>query len=223
MDDTAMQEVEQIMAAVVAGDEAAIFGLLDGFGDELRAAVRAVLRSRGARARDQEVDDVVIDLLLELAKLAPSWKPGEAPPWRWARHRVANVVDRHLGQWTRPLDDHEPADDADLGARGGSGGAEAADEDVLETIARVAAREPMVELLFEAVQLVASPRDVPIWFDVINEQAGGNRAPAAVVAGLHGLRPETVRQQHRRIRVRIRHLASTEPRFAPLADLPVVA
>jgi len=38
-----------------------------------------------------------------------------------------------------------------------------------------------------------------------------------------GIRPEAVRQQARRVRLRVQRLAADEPRFAVLADLSVVA
>jgi hypothetical protein len=70
---------------------------------------------------------------------------------------------------------------------------------------------------------VASERDQVIFFETAVQSALGDRSPAATVAGLMGIRPEAVRQQARRVRLRVQRLAADEPRFAVLADLSVVA
>jgi hypothetical protein len=40
---------------------------------------------------------------------------------------------------------------------------------------------------------------------------------------MYGLSTDSVRQQVKRARDRVRRLAAAEPRYAPLADLPVLA
>ena len=83
--------------------------------------------------------------------------------------------------------------------------------------------EPLVELLFEALELVLSERDRQLFLEVEVQQALGDRSPATTVGPMLGMQPAAVRQQYRRARLRLRRLAGTDPRYAPLADLPIVA
>lgn len=216
MDAQGEQELAVIMGRVAGGDAAAVFALVERFGAELRRAVRVEAARRGARLSAEDLEGLVLDVAMALGSCASGWTPGGAPPWVWARRRVANVVDRHVGQWADPIERH----DADEPAPAPAAAVELA---TVELVASVAGRDPAVALLFEGVQRVASPRDVSVYFDVIIEQAGGNLAPAAAVARLHGVAPTTVRQQHRRVRTRLQRLAASDPRFAPLASLAVVA
>ena len=94
---------------------------------------------------------------------------------------------------------------------------------MLEVLAGLARDHPEVALLREAVGRVASDRDQLIFFETAVQASLGDHSPAVTVGQLLGIRPEAVRQQHRRVRLRVQHLAATEPRFAALADLPVVA
>ena len=75
------------------------------------------------------------------------------------------------------------------------------------------------------LHLIASvDRSVPVLFLETGLQGVlGDRSPAKTVADLHGVAPTSVRQQHRRIRLRVQHLAATDPRFAPLGTLAIVA
>ncbi len=208
-----------VMARLAEGDRAAVLTLRERFRPELARAVRAVARQRHARLDADEVDELVTDLALELGTLAGAWDPAGAPPWVWARHRVAQVVDRHLGQWSRPLE-HAEGGAADRPVPVPASGAE---PPVLEVLGSLARRDPGVALLREAVCRVASERDQAIFFETAVQAALGDRSPAATVAGLLGLRPEAVRQQTRRVRQRVRRLAADDPRFAALAELAVVA
>lgn len=47
----------------------------------------------------------------------------------------------------------------------------------------------------------------------------GDPSPAVTVARAYALRPEAVRQTCKRLTDKVRHLAATDPYFAPLADL----
>ena len=51
----------------------------------------------------------------------------------------------------------------------------------------------------------------------------GDRSPAVTVGQMLQLRPEAVRQQHGRVRKRLQALAASDPYFADLADLAIVA
>ncbi|CAN5722272.1 hypothetical protein BH10ACT1_BH10ACT1_29720 [soil metagenome] len=70
---------------------------------------------------------------------------------------------------------------------------------------------------------MASDRDQVVFLETAIQASMGDRSPAATVARLLGLTPEAVRQQHRRVRLRLQRLAEDDPRFAGLAELAVVA
>lgn len=223
MDPGREAELEAVMGQIAAGDDAAVFALVDRFGDEIGRTVDAIARSRGARLAAEERQELVLDVALDLRGRAASWRPGQAPPWVWARLRVANLVDTHVGQWTRPEEDLARVADVD-GDRPSAGSAGSAwSVSAVEVVEALADREPTVALLYEGVRRVASERDVSVYFELLVERAGGNRSPAATVALLHDVPAATVRQQHKRVRTRLRMLAETDERFAALAALEVVA
>jgi hypothetical protein len=158
--------------------------------------------------------------------VAGAWSPdGGALPWVWARHRVANVVDRELGQWTEPLDEQQLAhvvDDAPPGPDTGS--APACDVPMWPVLERIAADHHGARLLLDALDRSGiSRRDRELWLEYVCEKAVGNPAPATTVGPVFAMKESTVRQAARRVRQRVRRLASTDERYAPLAGLPVLA
>ena len=99
-------DLAQIMGRMAGGDEAAVVTLYERYGGPIAAAVRRVARHRPGRLADDEVPGVVLEVCFDLVPVAGGWSPeGGALPWVWARHRVANVVDRALGQQFHPLDE----------------------------------------------------------------------------------------------------------------------
>ena len=211
----------EVMGRLAAGDKAALFDLRSNFERELALAVRSVASKRGARLDAQEVADLVTDLVVELAHHASAWRPdGGAPPWIWARHRVGAVVDRHIGQYATSLDVEGAREVADTPDRTWTSGRDRAVRDMFESLAR---EHPVVELLVEAVERVASGRDASLYFEVSYQASTGDPSPANTVAELFEMQPAPVRQQHSRVRRRILALAEQEPRYAPLAQLPLVA
>lgn len=214
-------QLAEVMNHLALGDMAALFDLRSNFEPELARAVRSVASKRGARLTSQEVADLVTDLAVELARHAAAWRPdGGAPPWVWARHRVGAVVDRHIGQYATSLDEERMGELVDTPAGPPATGADRA---VSEMFLELAAAQPLVATLLEALGLVASERDVLIFFELTYQAASGDPSPANTVADLFEMQPTAIRQQHSRVRRRLRELAATEPRFAPLADLPLVA
>ncbi|MEO6988148.1 MAG: hypothetical protein ABI239_05805 [Aquihabitans sp.] len=211
-------ELVAIMGRLAAGDGAAVRDLVERFGSALQGTVRSLAAHRGARLRAEEVDEVVLDVAIVLAHGAPSWRAdGGAPPWVWARHRIANVVDGYIGQWAVPLDEtHQESYVAPPVAT-------VREESVLAVLASIGQRSPVAALLGEAIGRVATLRDQEIYLEVLVEMGDGNRAPADAVARLHGLTSAAVRQQCRRVRLRLQRLAATEERFASLAGIPAVA
>lgn len=214
-------QLAEVMGRLAAGDEAALFDLRTNFESELATAVRSVAHKRGARLDSQEVSDLVTDLVVELARHASAWRAERgAPPWVWARHRVGAVVDRHIGQYATSLDAEGFRELADSPERAWTSGRDRSVREMLETLA---SEHPVVELLLEAVELVASGRDASLYFELSYQAASGDPSPANTVAQLLDMQPAAVRQQHSRVRRRLQALAAEQPRYAPLAQLPAVA
>ena len=214
------RELAATMAALAAGDGAALFTLCDRFGPDLARSVRSVASRRGARLTADDVDELVVEVALALAALAGSWDPTfGVPPWVWARHRVAAVVDGHLGQWTRPL---ELVDQAQVD-RPAPAAASGHEPSLVEVIEQLATEDESVALVWEALVTVASVRDRAVFLEVLVQNSMGDRAAAATVGRLLDMRPDAVRQQVMRIRRRLRDLAAADPHFAGLVDLAIVA
>ncbi len=210
----------EVMAAAAAGDSSSVFALRDAFGPEIERAVRGIASSRGVRLAADEVDQLAIDTALELFGLAKAWDPTfGVPPWVWARHRVAGLVDAHIGQHTRPLELVE----AVLAEAPAPPPARDWEPSVVDVIEQLAVEDPSVALVWEALLAVASARDRAVFLEVLVQTSLGDRAAAATVGGLLGMKPEAVRQQVSRIRRRLRDLAAVDPRFSDLAHLAIVA
>lgn len=206
-----------VMGRIGAGEGAAVFELIDTWRDELARTVRSIAGQRRARLGAGEVDDLVVDAALAIADIAGSWSPDGAPPWVYARGRIAAAVDRHIGQWSEPLDDES------FSQREQPASAPAAEVGTAEVFARLATEHRMVALLRDGLGRVASERDLVVFVELGVQVALGDPSPAVTVARMYGMQPAAVRQQNRRMRVRLRQLADREPRFAPLAELPMVA
>lgn len=214
----AVDDLVTIMARLADGDGRALVDLLEAHGAQIGRVIGGIARSRGARLRTSEHQELLLEAALVIAELAAAWDPAGAPPWVWAYRRLAAVVDRHLGQWARSLDDpgvQVPEDPVPVGAFG--------EEPALaELLEHLGAQHPSVALLAEATRRVASDRDQLVFFETAVQVSLGDRSPAVTVGRLLGMRPATVRQQHRRVRTRLLQLAAAEERFAPLAELPVL-
>jgi DNA-directed RNA polymerase specialized sigma24 family protein len=224
-----------IMRRMAAGDEAAAVTLYERHGAAITGAVRHVVRLRRRRLDHDEIDELVQDVCFELQKVAHRWSPeGGALPWVWARHRVANVVDRHLGQWSEPLDEARLAE-LETAPAASPAGLQAADgRSLLDTLAGVASGAvtparvvpdmSSAKLLLDALdEARISARDRELLLEYSCEKHSGNASPAATVAPVFGMKEPSVRQAFRRVRERLLRLAATDERFAPLADLPLLA
>jgi hypothetical protein len=223
----------QIMGRLAGGDKAAVVTLYERYGGPIAAAVRRTAQSRPGRLDRDDVDGLVFEVCFELAAVAAAWSPaGGALPWVWARHRVANAVDRVLGIVVEPLDDErlrgpDPADVGDLamGAGAGAGAeAEASAGSLLDTLGQMAPDMASAGLLAEALDRGrVSRRDGALLLEYAYEKHSGNASPAATVAPVFGMKEVSVRQAARRARQRLLRLAASDERFAPLADLPLLA
>lgn len=215
-------ELEAVMARLAAGDEAAVVTLYERFGGQIAGAVQAVARRRPGRIDRDDLDGLVYEVCEELRVVAPAWSPdGGALPWVWARHRVANVVDRVLGQVTEVLDEGRLAE---LDDRPVEGAEHAVDGTMLDALERLAPDMASAGLLAQALDEAAlSPRDRELMLQYAYEKHSGNASPAATVGPAFDMREPSVRQAARRARERLLRLAATDERFAPLADLPLLA
>ena len=215
-------ELAGIMRRMAEGDEAAVVTMIERYRAPLSAAVHRVARQRRVPIDRDDVDGLVIDVCFELAKVAHRWSPeGGALPWVWARHRVANVVDRAIGPWAEPLDDGRLAD---LDDRVVEVAAPVADGSMLDALDRIVPDLASARLLAEALDRAAiSRRDRELMLEYHYEKQSGNRSPATTVGSVFGLRDVTVRQAARRARGRLLDLAANDEYFAPLAELPLLA
>jgi DNA-directed RNA polymerase specialized sigma24 family protein len=211
-----------IMQRLAAGDDAAVVTLYERHGGSIAGAVRRVARRRGWWVDRDELDGLVLEVCFELRRVADRWSPdGGALPWVWARHRVANVVDRVLGQWAEPLDERRIAH---LEQQPAAGTAAVGEGSMLDALGRLVPDLASAELLAEALDRERiSHRDRELLFEYSYEKHSGNVSPATTVAPVFGMKEATVRQAFRRARQRLLRLAATDERFAPLADLPLLA
>jgi DNA-directed RNA polymerase specialized sigma24 family protein len=213
-----------IMQRMARGDEAACVTLYERHGGSIAGSVRRVARRRNRTLDRDELDGLVLEVCFELKRVAHRWSPeGGALPWVWARHRVANVVDRVLGQWGEPLDERQLAE-VELApfpaAAPGSNGVGS----MLDALDSVVPDMVSARLLLEALDRERiSPRDRELFLEYSYEKQSGNASPASTVAPEFGMQEASVRQAFRRARQRLLRLAATDERFAPLADLPLLA
>lgn len=213
-----------VMAAMAAGDKAALFSLYREFGGHLAAFMRRELRRLGVEdPGPDEVDGMVIDACFALFDCGAAWNPaGGALPWTWAARRLAGVASRWVGQHGDELDPARIEVDAEHD-RAGLTPAAVADEPELDVLSRMAGGHSGCALVLAALERVASPRDQAIVLELRSQSAAGDPSPALTVARRHNLSAEVVRQAACRVRARLSRLAAEERRFAALADLPIVA
>lgn len=222
LDGARFERLVAIMAAMAAGDQAAVFGLYAEFGGQLAGHVRRQLAYLGVHRVDaDDLDGLVIDACLALSDCAGAWAPeGGALPWTWAERRLAALVSAWVGQRASPFDaeSHDRAGEQPATTAGGGG-----DAAELEVLAGLARRDQACALLLDALAQVACERDRAIVLELRTQSDAGDPSPATTVARRYGLTPEAVRQVACRVRARLRRLALADARFASLLDLALVA
>lgn len=206
------------MAQLAGGDRRAACTLALEFSGPIGGAIRTHLGALGVHDVDRdELDSLVIDVCIMLADVAGAWRAdGGATPWQWAFHRVRQVVSGFVGQHADDLDEGL----LDLAAPAPAPGDE---PDVMALLDGLAGQWPLVALVREGLEAVASARDRQILLEVELQAVLGDPSPAVTVAAEWGMQPAAVRQVVSRTRRRLRGLAQGDERFAPLADLPLAA
>lgn len=211
--------VEAIMARLAEGDRAAVFTLAEHHGGRIAHVVRRQLRACGVDAvSPDDLGSLVLDACMELAAVAPAWRPDGALPWWWAAGRIQGLVARWVGVHADALDDQAVEAGAEAPA------APSREDSIADTFARLVERDPLVRLVAEAAE-VARVDDVALvcLLDYRIQQDQGDPSPAHTLAPRYGVTPEALRQRISRGRRRLREVVRTDPRFAALADFELVA
>ena len=225
MEEGRFARLAAIMAAMAGGDRAAVVALYREFGAQLASVLRAELRRQGVHfVSADDLDGLVFDTCMVLEHLAGSWDPTRGVlPWTWAKMRLRTVVSDFVGVHA---DEFDP-DRHDRSARAESDPllVAADDRDDLEVFAGLAhGGHELAELLAEAFTVAAIPeRARRIVMSYQLQMAEHDPSPSRTVASRHDMRPDAVRQVVARTRRKLRALTDTEPRFAPLAVIPLVA
>lgn len=212
--------VEAIMARLAAGDTAAIFTLAEHHGHRVAGVVRRQLRTCGVEViGPDDLQSLVLDACMELHAVAPAWRPGGALPWWWAEGRIRGVVNRWVGIHADPLDEHWARADGEV-----EPAAPSSEVSLVDAFSRLVAEDPRVRLVAEAAR-AARVDDVALvcLLDYQVQQVQGDPSPAHTLAARYGTTPDAMRQRICRGRNRLRRVVASDPRFAALADLELVA
>lgn len=213
--------VEAIMSRLAAGDTAAIFTLAEHHGHRVAGVVRRQLRTCGIDVvHPEDLRSLVLDACMELHAVAPAWRPGGALPWWWAEGRIRGVVNRWVGVHADALDDHWEHAQRD----GEPPSAPSAEDSLADAFARLVAGDPRVRLVADAAR-AAKVDDVALvcLLDYQIQQIQGDPSPAHTLAERYGTTPDAMRQRICRGRRRLRQVVKTDPRFAALSELELVA
>ncbi|MEZ5378829.1 MAG: hypothetical protein R2733_20175 [Acidimicrobiales bacterium] len=217
MHPTRRLRLEETMCRLGTGDPAAVWSLVEDFGDDLAKVARSIIAGAGRRevlTDDGRIEGIVVDIALHLFHDAGSWDPqGGALPWVWARKAIERIVYADLGHRAVEIDDLD---------RDRSAASVAAPSLVVEvdaTLAVVAERDPAVAKLIEAIALVGSARDAAVHTEYRVQNAAGDPSPANTVADEFGLQPANVRQIDARMRRKLRRLAETDSTYSEIGDL----
>ena len=213
------ERLTEVMGRLASNDKSALEALYLEFGDPIRGLVRRELRQLGVPVGPAEVDGLTLDVCGEVSRRAGSWDAAHGTtPWVWARLRVRAMVCAYVGPFADPLPDAGLLEAQPMVVPAADGG----DDDVLVALGRLAAKRADVRLLHEALDRVSRPGQQEVLFECKLQAAQGDPSPALTVARDRALRPESVRQTCKRVLDKVRRLATDDPYFAPLADLPLL-
>ncbi len=211
-------KLTKLMTLVAGGDRYAAFTLRVDFDRELKAAVRRAATEVGRKLPSDEVDAVATDFCVWLVTHAGAWRPGGALPWRWAWGYLKALVRENQGFW--PLSLAEPVE----GETPEVLVAVMDDEDLLDTVARLAAvDERVADLLYVLGAASAAPCDIALLLDLAEQSVAGDPSPSHTIAPRYGLSPDAVRKRAQRTREKVHGYIAEHPEYADLAELPLLA
>lgn len=214
-------DIDGIMSRLADGDMEAIVELRVVAEGPVRSMVSRSFLSNGIRVDRDRLDDIVGDALLWIVEHASSWSPEfRAKPWTWAAKRIINRAYVALGQFTDDIDDVIELVERPTTERST---ARTDDMDPIELLRQLGSERFDLQLLFEALTVVASERDQRVWLALLVEAANGNRSPAVTVAQEMELRRDNVRKIRQRVQERLLELATVDPRFTGLFRLQPLA
>jgi len=212
------KSIETVMAALANGEQSALIEWFRLATSPIRGIISKSFHAKDIHPNAELLNDIVRDCVVELARIAPSWRPdGGAKPWNWARPRLVAFAYKQLGTFADDIDDHtELADDGAVPTGPDMG-------DVIELFGGLRTRDPILDLLGEALELVAGQRDRRVWLEMLIESFEGNRSPAVTVAVNNEIKPANARKVNQRMNGKLINLAVTTTHFGPLLRLPALA
>lgn len=210
------ERLNHLMGMVAGGDDAALFALWCEFAPELRTVMVGLARRRGHRFLPADaIDDLAGEAWLALRALAPAWRSDGALPWVWGQARLLAMVDRVVPRPTLPF----PEEESEEVSRGELFCGD--DPPPTATLQALAAGNGWYALLQEALDRALSRANQDLLLAYRMQQLSHDPSPATTLGAMFGLSPPNVRQRVARARKRTLAVITAEPRFAPLADLPL--
>lgn len=210
--------LETLMQRMAQGDFAALITLQTEFASSLRATVNHILRD--LHRTDVQTDRDEMDGLVQTAALvifdhAAGWQPDGALPWTWAYRAIRAAVVRAVGH---PVGGSQE----DLESEANAAGPVAGSADLgLEELHALAPQVPEVALLLELLHEHLPERQANVFLDYQLLLRDGCTASSHTVASMYDTSPDNVRQIKRRSLKKLQPALAT-PRYAPLADLPLL-
>lgn len=205
--------LETLMAAMAAGDLAALWTFHETFEPNLRGAVLANVRSmhRPDVVRDTErIDALAADAAMVIYDRAAGWQPGGAKPWNWAARAIRSMIAAEIGHRSVELG-HDDSLDGEAGVAPVSTGGDA---DL--TIERFVSLAPEFEPFGEAWCSVSSERDQQAAWLFRVQKENDDPSPAHTVADEFGISPANARKIHERHFTRVNAVIWTEERYEAL-------
>ena len=194
-------QLDHVMAHLAGGDLAFAVTLANGWHAPIARLVRTLLREMGRpdlTGDREEVAGHVIDACFVIADRAGGWRPGEAPPWLWARFAIRAEVARSIGHRCVELDDSQydgcppvPVDMVDY-------------DELVE-------RNPRFASFDDVLRECTSERDRRIVVEYLQQQAAGDPSPSHTVGQMFDLAPATARQVFSRAMRKVRRVLGNQP------------
>jgi hypothetical protein len=201
--------LEQQMAAIAAGDGAALFALLEANRGAIAGLVVRTLRDlhRDDLARNRDVvDGLVVEAGFVLFDRAAGWRPGGASPWSWAQRAIRARIVAEIGH---------PSVDGDA-LDGVTAPSLVVEREVC--FDELCIRYPSLQVLSDALAEITTARNRAVFLAYRRQLADGDPSPAVTVGAEFGLSAANVRQIDRRTRVALAK-AAEQPGREPLRHL----